>query len=181
MGTTSSGNGVGTTRERRGRVVSSFDTYQEAERAVDRLSDERFPVERVRIVGQGLHFVEEVTGRFTYRDAVLRGALSGGLVGLLIGWLFAVFNWFNPVVAWGWLIFDGLWFGLVLGALLGLLTHSLTGGRRDFSSVPSMKADRYELVVDEEVADEAARILGVGQSGEVQANSAGDARAQARS
>jgi hypothetical protein len=51
--------------------------------------------------------------------------------------------------------------------------HSLTGGRRDFSSVPAMKADRYELVVDEEVADEAARILGISRSSEVQAELAG--------
>jgi hypothetical protein len=161
--------------------VASFGTYREAERAVDRLSDEKFPVERVRIVGHGLRFEEEVTGRFTYRDAVLRGALSGALVGLLIGWLFAVFNWFDPVVAWGWLIFDALWFGLLLGAALGLLMHSLTGGRRDFSSVPAMKADRYELVVDEEVADEAARILGISQSSEVRADSPGEPRAEARS
>lgn len=160
--------------------MSSFGTYQEAERAVDRLSDENFPVERVRIVGQGLRYVEEVTGRFTYRDAVLRGAVSGGLAGLLIGWLFAVFNWFNPVVAWGWLIFDGLWFGLLLGAVLGALMHSLTGGRRDFSSVPAMQADRYDLVVDEEVADEAARILGSGQPSDIQADSPRDIRAGAR-
>jgi membrane protein required for beta-lactamase induction len=179
MDTTSGGNVGGATREGRGRVVSSFGTYREAERAVDRLSDEKFPVERVRIVGQDLRFVEEVTGRFTLVDAVLRGALSGGLVGLLIGWLFAVFNWFDPVVARGWLILDGLWFGLLLGALLGLLMHALTGGRRDFSSVPSMKADRYELVVDEEVADEATRILGISQSSEARADSPAESHAEA--
>jgi membrane protein required for beta-lactamase induction len=147
-------------REGSGRVVASYGTYRDAERAVDRLSDEKFPVERTRIVGHGLRFVEEVTGRFGYGDAVLRGALSGGLVGLLIGWLFAVFNWFDPRVAWGWLIFDGLWFGLVFGALIGLVLHAFTQGRRDFSSVPAMKADRYDVVVDEEVADEAERLLG---------------------
>jgi uncharacterized membrane protein len=146
-----------------GRIVASYDTYREAEQAVDRLSDERFPVEHVRIVGQGLRFVEEVTGRFRYGDAVLRGALSGGLVGLLIGWLFAVFNWFDPNLAWGWLIFDALWFGLLFGALFGLVLHAFTQGRRDFASIPSMKAERYDVVVDEEFADEATRLLRTGE------------------
>jgi hypothetical protein len=141
------------------RVVASYASYQEAESAVDRLSDARFPVERTAIVGRDLKLVEQVTGRVTYADAAARGAVAGGLVGLLVSWLFAVFNWFNPTVAWGWLIFDGLWFGLVVGALMGVLLHALTSGRRDFASVPAMTAERYELLVDEDVADEAARLL----------------------
>jgi hypothetical protein len=35
----------------------------------------------------------------------------------------------------------------------------MTGGRRDFASVPTTTADRYELLVDEEVADQAASVL----------------------
>jgi hypothetical protein len=33
------------------------------------------------------------------------------------------------------------------------------GGRRDFASVSGMRASRYDLQVDDEVADEAARLL----------------------
>jgi hypothetical protein len=87
----------------------------------------------------------------TYGAAALRGALSGALVGLLVGWLFGVFDWFNPVVVSGWLA--------LLGALAGLLGHALSGGRRDFASVGAVKADRYEVQVDEEVAGEAGRLL----------------------
>jgi hypothetical protein len=47
----------------------------------------------------------------------------------------------------------------VVGALLGLVLHALSGGRRDFASVGGVRATRYELMVDDEVADEAARIL----------------------
>jgi hypothetical protein len=144
-----------------GRVVATFSSYREAERAVDRLSDAKFPVERTAIIGRNPQFVEDVTGRFRFLDAFLRGALVGGTVGLLIGWLFAVFNWFDPTVAWGWLIIDGLWFGALVGAFAGLLGHALTGGQRDFSSVRAMQAERYELLVDEEVAEEAERLLGV--------------------
>ena len=130
------------------RVVASFATYAEAERAVDQLADNKFPVERTAIVGSGLRLVEQVTGRMDYGKAALRGALSGAFVGVLIGWLFAAFNWFDPVIANGWLVLDGLWFGAVVGALVGLLIHALSGGRRDFESIGSLRADRYDVVVD---------------------------------
>jgi hypothetical protein len=135
------------------RTVASYRTYPAAERAVDFLSDRKFPVERVSIVGQGMKLVEQVTGRLTWADAALRGLLTGAVTGGLIGWLFAVFNWFNPAVARGWLILDGLWFGAVVGTLLGLLTYALTRGRRDFTSVSGMQADHYDLLVDASVAD----------------------------
>jgi hypothetical protein len=141
------------------RPIASFPSYAEAERAVDYLSDNEFPVERVQIVGRDLKLVEQVTGRVTPGRAALDGAMTGALVGLLIGWLFTVFDWFDPVVARGWLILDGLWFGLLVGALSGLLLHWLTRGRRDFSSVPAMAADRYEVLVDDELAAQAELLL----------------------
>jgi hypothetical protein len=160
------GNRVGaTTRTRGGRVIATFDTYADAEAAVDKLSDAKFPVERTAIIGRNPRFVEHVTGRVGYLDAMLRGALSGAMVGLLIGWLFAVFNWLDPTVSWGWLILDGLWFGTIVGALMGLLGHALSGGRRDFASITAMEAEAYELLVDDEVADEAARLLGLRAAG----------------
>jgi hypothetical protein len=145
--------------ESRRRPIASFSSYREAERAVDRLSDARFPVERVSIVGRDLHYVENVTGRMGWLDALLRGAVSGAMVGLLIGWLFFVFDWVDPVVARGWLILDGLWFGTLIGALTGLIAHALLRGRRDFGSVAGMQANRYDVLVDDEVADEATRML----------------------
>jgi hypothetical protein len=141
------------------RTIAAYPTYEEAERAVDYLADNRFPVERVSIVGRGLHYVEQVTGRMGYPQAALRGALSGALVGVLVGWLFGIFDWFNPIVAAAWLAFDGLWFGAIVGALVGLLIHALMRGRRDFASVAGMRADSYEVVVDADVAEEAARLV----------------------
>ncbi len=40
------------------RTVATYATYAEAQRAVDYLSDQQFPVERVAIVAEGLRFVE---------------------------------------------------------------------------------------------------------------------------
>jgi hypothetical protein len=141
------------------RAVATFRSYEDAERAVDRLADQGFPVDRVAIVGRDLRLVEQVTGRMTYGRAALGGALSGAVIGFLIGWLFGVFNWFDPVVGSLWLALDGLWFGAVLGALIAILLHALSGGRRDFASMPRLSADHFDVVVDDEVADAAQRLV----------------------
>ncbi|MET7884649.1 general stress protein [Streptomyces avermitilis] len=146
--------------EQRRRPVASYTTYREAERAVDHLSDHGFPVERVAIIGQDLRLVEQVIGRMDYGRAVLHGAASGALPGVLIGWLFGLVNWLDPVVSALLLALYGLIFGAIVGALSGMLLHALQGGRRNFASLRSMQPSRYEVVVDEEVADEAVRLIG---------------------
>jgi hypothetical protein len=140
--------------------IAVFNNYADAERAVDRLSDLGFPVERVAIVGQDLTLVEQVTGRANYLTSALRGAASGAFPGVLIGWLFGLFDLVNPLVASLVLAFYGLIFGAVLGALLGVIMYALQRGRRDFHAITLMVPSRYEVVVDSEVADEAARLLG---------------------
>jgi uncharacterized protein YqgC (DUF456 family) len=143
----------------RRRPIAAFDTYPDAERAVDRLSDLRFPVERVAIIGHDLQLVEQVTGRLNYGGAALKGAASGALPGALIGWIFGLFNLISPLVASVVLAFYGLIIGAVIGAVLGAVMHALARGRRDFAAVRMTVPSRFEVVVDEEVADEAARLL----------------------
>jgi hypothetical protein len=63
-------------------TVASYPSYGEAQAAVDRLSDERFPVENLDIVGSGLRLVERVTGRLTNARAAAAGAASGAWFGL---------------------------------------------------------------------------------------------------
>jgi hypothetical protein len=126
---------------------------------VDRLSDLRFPVERVAIIGHDLRVVEQVTGRLNYGGAALKGAASGALPGVLIGWFFGLFSLINPLVASVVLAFYGLIFGAVIGAVLGVVMHAIQRGRRDFDAVTMTVPSRYEVVVDEQVADEAARLL----------------------
>jgi hypothetical protein len=53
-----------------------------------------------------------------------------------------------------------LWIGALVGATMGLIAKALMRGARDFTSVGGMQADRYEVLVDNEVADEAMRQLG---------------------
>ncbi|GHB39145.1 hypothetical protein GCM10010347_05770 [Streptomyces cirratus] len=141
------------------RTVVSYPSYQEAERAVDHLSDQGFPVERVAIIGQDLQLVEQVIGRMGYGEAALHGAASGALPGALIGWIFGLLNWLDPVISSLVLALYGLIFGAIVGALLGLLLYAARGHQRDFTSVRSLQPTRYDVTADEEVADEAARLL----------------------
>ena len=141
------------------RTVAAFTSYAQAERAVDRLADHDFPVERVAIIGQDLETVEQVTGKLDYPSAAWRGAVSGAVPGALLGWVFGLFDWADPLVSALLLGLYGLLIGAVIGALIAMLVYALQGGRRDFASVIAMRPRRYELVVDDEVADRAARLL----------------------
>ena len=141
------------------RSIASYTRYADAERAVDYLSDQNFPVERVAIVGHDVKLVEQVVGRLTYGRAALNGAGGGALTGLLIGWIFGLFSWIQPLLASFTLAVYGLVFGAIVGAVIGLVMHAAQGGRRDFSAVQIMQPTRYEVLVDTEVADEASRLL----------------------
>ncbi len=81
------------------RAVASYSTYQEAERAVDHLADQGFPVQKVAIIGRDMRLVEQVIGRMGYGEAALHGAAAGALPGVLVGWIFGLLNWLNPVVS----------------------------------------------------------------------------------
>ena len=75
----------------RGQVVGTYDTYLEAQRAVDFLSDKEFPVQHVSIVGSDLRMVENVLGRLTRGRAAAAGAASGAWFGLFVGVLLSAF------------------------------------------------------------------------------------------
>ena len=138
-------------------TVASFDAYEEAQEAVDHLSDEHFPVEYVDIVGSGLKLVEHVTGRLTKGKAAGAGAASGAWFGLFIGLLVGLFT-AGPV--WLGLILGGVLIGAVWGAVFGFAGHAATGGRRDFASTRALTATRYDLIARGGHAQQARDILG---------------------
>ena len=137
-------------------TVAVYLDYASAQRAVDYLSDNGFPVERAAIVGTDLRLVERVLGRMTIARAALAGAASGAWFGLFIGLLFALFT------TRGWLlvILTGLLIGAVWGAAFGATAHAMTGGQRDFTSSSHLVAERYAVTVTAEHADRARQMLG---------------------
>lgn len=139
-------------------LLGRFPTYAGAERVVDQLSDRGFPVEHVRIVGNGLRSVEYVTGRLTTGRAAAAGAASGAWFGLLIGLLIGLFSSGSALTG---ALAVGLLLGAVWGATAGALAHAATRGRRDFASVRGLEAEQYEVHVDAEHADDAIRLAGL--------------------
>jgi len=126
-------------------VLREFTDYAQAQRLVDSLSDSKFPVEHVRIVGLDIRTEEQVTGRMTKGRAALVGAAGGAWFGLLFGLLLGIFA---PGVIWLTVILGSAVFAAFWGAVFGFVTHWATRGGRDFSSVKSIKAARYAVMVD---------------------------------
>jgi hypothetical protein len=137
-----------------GETISTHDNYEDAQRAVDYLSDNGFPVENAQIVGSNLKLVEQVTGRVTTGSATLAGAGSGAWFGLFIGLLVGLFTT-GP--EWLGLVLGGLLIGAVWGAIFGFFAQYAMRGRRDFSSERALIAKRYDVVVTAEA--ERARTL----------------------
>jgi hypothetical protein len=140
------------------RPVASVTSYEAAERAVDWLSDQGFPVERVAIVGTGLRYIEQVAGRLTTARAALIGAGQGAMLGLFWGLLFGVFFTVTSGGFFGVLAYS-IALGVIFGAVFGAVAHYAMRGRRDFTSVAQTRADRYEVQVDDSFAGEAERLL----------------------
>jgi hypothetical protein len=140
-------------------VISSHDNLYDARRAVDRLADRDFPVERLKLVGDGLTYVENAPGRRSRARAVAEGALLGAFITAFVGLLFGLLSWYDPVLSGAALGLWGLLFGGVGGALFGALAHAATGGRRGFDSFASMRADRFELLGEAGVAEGARALL----------------------
>ncbi len=136
-------------------TVARFDDYQAAQRAVDQLSDDGFPVETLDIVGSDLRLVERVTGRLTKARAATAGALSGAWIGLLIGVLLGLFT--NG--GWLLLVAAAIGIGALWGAVFGFAAHAATRGQRDFSSVRALSATRYDLIARDGTADRARTML----------------------
>jgi hypothetical protein len=141
------------------RAVASYSSYAEAQQAVDHLADEKFPVENVAIVAEGISLVEQVTGRLGWGQAALNGASAGAVTGALIGFIWGLFSLIQPVESGLMLALYGIGIGAVIGALIGLLFYALSGGRRDFTSHMHVQASSYTVLVEDELADRAAQLL----------------------
>ena len=64
----------------KGDTVGSYNSYLDAQKAVDYLADQQFPVQMVSIVGNDLKMVERVTGRLTYPRVALSGCAERHVV-----------------------------------------------------------------------------------------------------
>lgn len=138
----------------KGATIARYDTYAEAQRAVDFLSDEHFPVQAVTIVGVDLQMVERVTGRLTYSRVAIAGMASGAWFGLFVGLLISIFGG-----AQGFSLIAAVIIGAAFGLLFGLMSYAFTGGRRDFTSTSQIVAGEYRVLCHDEQAGQAMQLL----------------------
>ncbi|GAA1728198.1 general stress protein [Aeromicrobium alkaliterrae] len=137
--------------------LATFDDYDAAQKAVDALSDAEFPVQNLLIVGTDLKQVERVTGRLTTGRVALAGALSGLWFGVFMGLLIGLFA---SETHWLQIVATGAGVGAGFGAVWALMGYAATRGRRDFSSVKTVVATRYEVLVEHRHLAQAQELLG---------------------
>jgi hypothetical protein len=140
------------------KVVGTFPSFQQAQHAVDALARAHFPTRRVMIVAGGLRLLESRGGRPGYGWAALHGLLLGVTIAAVLGFLLPVAAFDDPlaagltVAAWAALA------GGMAGAAIGVGVEALRSpgwpaGRE------VLHAERYDVVADDEVANQASRLL----------------------
>ena len=136
--------------------IGVFGTYDEAQKAVDHLADQEFPVNNIAIVGTDLRLVERVTGRKTWGTVLAGGVQSGISTGLMIAILMYLFN---PGTDFFAMFLTALVIGVVIGVIFALIGNALSRGRRDFTSVTQTVATKYEVLCEHKVAGQARQLL----------------------
>jgi hypothetical protein len=138
-----------------GWPVGSYDTYKEAQRAVDYLADNDFPVPGITIVGVEPMIVERVAARLTWKRVLTGGAASGAWLGLFVGLLLSLFTagaGLTPIAI-------GLVGGVVFGVASAAARYGATRGQRDFVSHSQLVARRYDVLCLPRHAERARELL----------------------
>jgi len=142
----------------KGETVASFETYAEAQAAVDTLAKAAFPVKELAIVGTDLTSVERITGTLSWGRAAGAGALSGAWFGTFLGLLFFIFA---PTGASLGVLISAVLIGAGFGMIFSVVSYSINRRRRDFTSVMQVLATRYAIIAEPAHVDRARSVLGV--------------------
>ncbi len=142
-------------------LLAEYPTYEQAQAAVDRLSDNDFPVQEVTIVWNRLRQIESVIGRRTVASAAGQGALSGAWLGLIFALVLVLFVDIANAIGF---VVTYVVVGAVLGAVWWGLRHWSQRGRRDFASAGRLEAESYEVWVSRPNLARASAIVGVTQA-----------------
>ncbi len=140
----------------RGEVLATYDTYAQAQAAVDGLAKADFPVKELTILGNDLKSVERITGKLSWGRVALTGAGSGAWLGVFFGLLFFVFT---PTGSSLPFVFAAVLIGAGLGMLFGIVTYSISRRRRDYTSTMQVIASNYQVVVDAALVNRARNLL----------------------
>ena len=139
-----------------GWPVGSYDNYEQAQRAVDFLAENDFPLPDITIVGVDLMLVERVTGRMSWSRVLSTGIASGAWVGLFVGLLLSVFSQTSGLGP----ILVGIGVGIVFGLVFASVGYaSSRNRRRDFQSASQLVAGRYDVLCQRQTAEKARDLI----------------------
>ena len=136
--------------------VGIYDSYDDAQKAVDFLADAKFEVQNLAIVGTELKSVERVLGRRNWGTVVTQGMQSGISTGLLVGLVVFIFTRPSSILL---LLLVSLAIGVLLGVGFNAAAYAMSRGRRDFTSVTQTIATKYEVLCEHKVAAQAREML----------------------
>ena len=136
--------------------IGVFSSYEVAQKVVDYLSDQQFPVQNLCIVGTELKSVERVTGRRTWRTVLTRGAKSGITTGMMVALIMLIFGMGENFAL---LFLGALGIGVLIGIGMSALSYVASKGKRDFNSISQTIATRYEVMCEHKVFTKAKEIV----------------------
>ena len=139
-----------------GETVATYSKYEGAQRAVSKLIENEIPARDIAIVGKGLRSIEKITGKLGWGRAAWQGAMNGLFLGLLISAFAAIWMPEAAMAMIGGIILIGVAFGMALR----ILNYSLVRRRRDYASMMTITADRYEVTVVGVYTGKARELLG---------------------
>lgn len=134
-----------------------YEKYEDAQKAVDFLADNKFPVENLAIVGTDLKLVERVTGRKNWGSVIRQSALTGISTGLLVGIVLALFS--PPERFWP-ILLVAIGIAIVINVIFGAAVYAMSGGRRDFTSVRTTIPSKFEVLCEHKYVAAAREQLG---------------------
>ena len=136
--------------------VGIYNSYADAQKAVDYLADEKFEVQNLAIVGTDLKSVERVLGRRNWGTVITQGTQSGISTGLLVALVMLIFAKPGSFLL---LLVVSLAIGIALGVGFSAAAYAMSRGKRDFTSVTQTVATRYEVLCEHKVAAQARQML----------------------
>ena len=139
--------------------IGVYTTYGDAQKAVDSLADQNFPVGNLAIVGTDLKLIERVTGRKTWGTVLTQGVSSGLSTALMV----ALIMWFiTPERSVVSIFAMALLVGIGIGVAFAAIGHLASKGQRDFTSVSQTIPSKFEILCEHKVAADARALLSKG-------------------
>jgi hypothetical protein len=145
-----------------GYVLAEVATHAEAGALVSKLVAADFPAREISILGLDVKLVERIRGRLGYGRVALSGAIAGSWLGMLFAILFGVGLSSSGGDSQSFAaeqFIAAIVIGIGLGIIANIVRFSLSSAKPSYISASFPVAQRYQVIVPNERASEASRLL----------------------